>query len=318
MINLLVNNFYEFQHTEFDAVRAQGYEIDFIEKGQTADDLDLSQYEVGLIDGAFVRNNYARLDSLKVVHLSAAGFDTFPFETVAGSDLIVLSARGLYSKPMAEWVVLKALEIYRDARAFENQQNTKVWHWSGSAQCSEIYGKVVGTLGTGDVALEVLHKMNAFGATVIGLNTNGRSVEGFEKVCAVSELGSFLQECDIVVNCLPKTKQTIGLIRREQLMQMKPDAVLLNISRGEIIDESDLAQLLKEGHLRGAAFDCFSIEPLPEQSPLWDIPNFYITPHYSWITEGLKPRLLDLYIDNLTRYANGEPLLNRVDLSRGY
>jgi phosphoglycerate dehydrogenase-like enzyme len=131
-------------------------------------------------------------------------------------------------------------------------------------------------------------------------------------------LKSMIRECDFLVVTVPLTPETRGLIGAEELARMKDTAYLVDISRGGVVDHNSLIQSLKEGGIAGAALDVFPEEPLPEDSPLWKLPNVIISPHIAGVSPHYDQRAIDLFAENLQRYLNGEPLLNRVDLERGY
>ena len=127
-----------------------------------------------------------------------------------------------------------------------------------------------------------------------------------------------LAQCDAVVAAVPETPETVGMLDRAAIRAMRPGAFLCNVGRGSILDEAALAEALRDGHLRGAALDVASVEPLPADDPLWDAPNLYLSFHNASAPSALFRNLHRLLRDNLTRYLAGEPLRNEVDLARGY
>jgi phosphoglycerate dehydrogenase-like enzyme len=137
-------------------------------------------------------------------------------------------------------------------------------------------------------------------------------------VYGVDGLRAVLRASDYVVLIVPQTAETIGLLGAAELASMRPGAVLINIARGSVVDEPAMIEALRTGHLGGAALDVFATEPLPADSPLWDMPNVLITPHSMSTAITENERLTDLFADNLRRYVNGEPLRNVIDKVRGY
>ena len=133
-----------------------------------------------------------------------------------------------------------------------------------------------------------------------------------------SQLGEFLAQCGFVVVAVPLTAETHGMIGEEALCSMRPDALLVNIARGEVVQEEALLRALREGWIGGAALDAFQQEPLPSDHPFYGLDNVLITPHMAAMTRLYNERLTDLFIENLRRYLAGQELLNRVDTARGY
>src|SRR6185503_5019902 len=143
-------------------------------------------------------------------------------------------------------------------------------------------------------------------------------VDGVDALYGPDSLPELLGESDVVALCVPQTDETLGLLGRRELARMRPGAVLINIARGSVVDEPALIESLQSGHLGGAALDVFATEPLPAQSPLWDMPNVLVTPHSMSTALDENEWLVDLFCDNLRRYLAGQPLRNVFDRARGY
>ena len=153
------------------------------------------------------------------------------------------------------------------------------------------------------------------GKVIAVLGAEGDAVERFYPASALEEA---LAQADYVVIAAPRTTQSEHMIGARQLNAMKRDAVLVNISRGALVEEAALVEALRDGTIRGAGLDVFEEEPLPESSPLWDLPNVLVTPHISGVNPHYNSRLTELFRDNLARYLRGEPLRNLVIEERGY
>jgi phosphoglycerate dehydrogenase-like enzyme len=192
--------------------------------------------------------------------------------------------------------------------------------WSGRNRPREIAGSTLGLIGLGTIGREVARHASAFGMNVIATRERPEQgiPEGVHRVFASSEIEVVLEQSDFVVLAAPITTATRGLINRERLGRMKPDAYLINVGRGPLIVEAALIQALRDRKIAGAALDVFDIEPLPADSPLWDLENLLITPHTAGLTEKLWERQYALLADNLQRYRNHQPLLALVDKRRGY
>jgi phosphoglycerate dehydrogenase-like enzyme len=228
------------------------------------------------------------------------------------------TAGGLAATPIAEFVLAYMLMFSKGwPRLFRAQQE----HRYSRFMPRELYGKTVGVVGMGYIGAEVARLAKAFGCRVLGMRRSF-SARGPDEVAdeAVppSELDYLLRESDFVVIAAPLTPETRGLIGAAQLKQMKPTAHLINIARGGLIDEPALIEALRDGTIAGAGLDVFSREPLPPESELWDLENVILSPHVSGGTEIYNQRATRIFCDNLRRFLAGEPLVNIVDVERGY
>lgn len=256
------------------------------------------------------------LAALKWIQLTSMGFEQVPEEKATSRAITVTNNRGGYSIPMGEWVVLNILELIKNRKvAYENQAN-KEWHVDFSV--TEIYQKKVAFIGTGDIAQESVKRLQGFGVELLGVNTDGRKIQGFDQCFPIDELAKVLKQSEVVVITLPHTEQTQYLFDKSMLEKMKKDAYLINVSRGAVINEQDLIQHLEEGNLKGVALDVFEKEPLAKESKLWDFDRLVITAHNSWISEEIEQRRWELILENLKRFKAGDELRNVVELSKGY
>lgn len=246
--------------------------------------------------------------NLKLIQMTSSGLDHVPVEEIRQRGIHLCNARGVYSIPMAEWVMLKVLEIYKKTREFEARQRKGEWKQERSVE--ELYGKTVGIAGTGSIGTEVAKRMKAFGCRVLGLNTRGTAVPFFDQCYAATELNTFLSLCDVVVLTLPLTENTRHLLKEETLEIMREGAVLVNVSRGPVVEEVGLLQALEEGRLMGAALDVFDTEPLPPDHAFWHHPKVIATPHNSFLSTSVKNRMFQLAYDNIKGYLEKKPLTN--------
>lgn len=198
---------------------------------------------------------------------------------------------------------------------------------------AELRGSTVGVVGYGSIGRQVAHLVHAFGANVLATKRDLKSLEDegyqaedlgdpdgllFTRLYPPQALRSMLGECDYVAVCVPLTRRTIGMIGTEQFKAMKPEAFLVDVSRGGVVDTDALVKALNDGELAGAALDVFSVEPLPEDHPLWQMPNVIITPHIAGFSPEYNQRANEVFVENLKRYLEGETLLNLVDPEQGY
>jgi phosphoglycerate dehydrogenase-like enzyme len=192
--------------------------------------------------------------------------------------------------------------------------------WSGRRRPREVAGATLGLVGLGSIGREVARLASALGMRVIATRENPekRKPDGVERVYASTEIDSLLEQSDYVVLAAPTTSATTGMIDAERLLHMKPDGCLINVGRGPLVDELALVEALLQHRIGGAALDVFEQEPLPVDSPLWDVENLLLTPHTAGLTDKLWERHLVLISENLRRYLAHQPLLALVDKTKGY
>jgi D-2-hydroxyacid dehydrogenase (NADP+) len=256
--------------------------------------------------------------NLKWIQLTSAGADRLLQSGIVGTSVIVTTASGLHATPIGEYVLTVMLMFAKGAPRFLRAQLRREW---ARFMPSELYGKTVGIIGLGNIGGEVARLSKAFGCRVLAIRRSAvqrASDEHADEVLPPSGLPYLLRESDYVVLATPLTAETRGMIAGPQLRMMKPTAVLVNIARGPVVVEADLVRALSEGWIAGAALDVFEREPLPPDSPLWDLENVILTPHISGGTEIYNQRAVAIFTDNIRRFLTGQPLRNVVDPSRGY
>ncbi|MBC8077271.1 MAG: D-2-hydroxyacid dehydrogenase [Chloroflexales bacterium] len=256
--------------------------------------------------------------ALRWLHIPRAGVDSSLVQPVLERDIIITNSAGVHATPIAEWVLLFMLSHVKQVPALLRAQAERAWAGGGKLQLDELAGKTLLVIGMGQIGQAIATRATAFGVRVWGSSRSGRPVEGVERVVAGTQWRALLGEADFVVIAAPLTPETRTMFGAEELAAMKPTGYLINIARGEIIHEQALIDTLRTSSIAGAALDVFAQEPLPEESPLWALPNVFATPHISWNSPHVRPRTLALFLDNLRRFVAGEPLVNRVDKDAGY
>jgi len=265
---------------------------------------DVDDAEVILLAPRFgkqLRELLPRAKKLKWVHALAAGVETLPFDLLRGTDIIVTNSRRIYAEALGEFAVAAMLWFTKDLRRLVDQQRARKWE---PFTVERLDGKTAGIIGFGGIGEAVGRRAAAMGVKVTGVRRGG-DVE--------SALG-----CDFVVLCTPLTPETRGLITRERIAMMKQDAVLINVSRGAVVDEKALVDALRDRSIRGAALDVFEVEPLPESSPLWTMNHVLLSPHSADHTPDGHDVAMSFFLANLERFRRGEPLENVVDQTAGY
>lgn len=251
---------------------------------------------------------------LRWVQLTNAGSD--PILHLVSAGVVWTTAAGTTAGTIAESVIGSMLLFAKQYREVLDQQRRHEWT---RYVPSELTGATVGIVGLGHVGREVARRARSFGCRVIASRRSGGGLHAdVDELLSASALPRLLAESDYVVLTTALTAETRGLIDAEALRLMKPTAVLINVSRGAVVDEQALVDALRQGMIAGAALDVFAREPLPKDHPLWDLPNVVVTPHVSALSPLQQRRVTDLFILNLRRYLIGEPLENQVDPTRGY
>ena len=184
----------------------------------------------------------------------------------------------------------------------------------------ELYGKTIGFIGVGAVARETARKLRPFDVRIIGVKNTVEGVEHFDEIYGIDGLDSLLEQSDFVITLVPLTDETEKMIGKEQFRKMKQTAWFINVARGPVVDEQSLIKAVKEGWIAGAGLDVFEQEPLPENSPIWGLDNVILTPHIAGPTPHYMDRLMDLFIDNLEAFVEGdtEKMVNVIDYDKQY
>lgn len=265
--------------------------------------------------------------ALRWVQAHSAGVDSmirhplFLRAEQAGRPIALTTAAGVHGPNISEYVLMMMLAFaHRLPRAFEMKQRRAWRHDRMAFLPDELYGATVGIIGYGGIGREVARRCRAFGMRVLVMRHSARAAPAQPDVEFVprEDLRALLSASDYVVLAVPLSPGTWRMIDREAIACMKPNAVLVNIGRGDVVDEAALIDALAEKRIAGAALDVFQREPLPADSPLWRLDNVILTPHIAGITPKYDERAGALFAENLRRYIAGEPLLNRVDFARGY
>jgi len=273
-----------------------------------------------------------RAPHLSWVHSATSGVDRALTPASRARGLVVTNARGVFSRPIAEYVLMMILSVSRKLPQLLELQRERTWQPLEGAELRDV---TIGIVGLGSIGRAVGSLSTAFGCRVVAVRrraeagTSSATGEGDRDLAAFGELRldriggpetlpELLAESDFIVLAAPLTPETHEMINARTLAMVKPGAWLINVARGRLIDERALLRALRDGPLGGAVLDTFHDEPLPADSPFYDEPNVIVTPHTSWSSGRVLDRSVELFCDNLRRFATGEPLLNVVDPSAGY
>jgi phosphoglycerate dehydrogenase-like enzyme len=290
-----------------------------------ADDDAQTLAQIGEADAAFATrlrpDHVEAARRLRWVHSAAAGVGNMLFPAMIESPVQITNSRGIASAPIAEHVIALTLALLRDLPLAWQRQRERVWaqdEFTSRPPLRTLQGARVLIVGLGSIGAKTARLAAAFGAQVVGIRRHpGPPPEGVEAVVPPDRLRDELPRADVVVIAAPHTRETSHLIGARELALLKDGAVLVNVSRGKLIDEAALAQELEKGRIR-AGLDVVEHEPLATDSPLWDRPEALITPHVAGFFAEYWPATVSTFADNLRRFEKGEPLVNVVDKRAGY
>lgn len=247
---------------------------------------------------------------------TGAGVDSmFPLRDRA-DHIMVTNVRGMHGGLIADYVMAGVTMLNWDFRKFLRDQAERKWTVRSVTPLAD---KTLGVVGLGSIGATIARRAKSAGMTIVGSKLDvSVPVDGVDRLFGSDELKDLLPLCDFVVLAVPATRETLGLIGAAEIARMRRDAFLINIARGSVVVESDLISALQAGTVAGAMLDVFEREPLPQDSPLWDMPNVIVTPHTSGIPTNYMERAFEIVAENIERFLNGQPLKNLVDLRRGY
>ena len=312
----LPNHQVERLHREFPAVR-------FVSPPSREAVPDVLERADVVLGWAVRPENFARAGRLRWIHLTAAGVGAALFPALIESDVVMTNGRGLHSVAMAEHALGLMLSFARKLHLARDAQQGR--HWIQRELLLEpppflvLEGGTLVLVGFGRVGTEIAKRARAFGLRVIVIRRHPASpADPADEQWPPARLHQALALADWLVLAAPLTDQTQGMIGRAELSSMKPSAVLLNLGRGALVDESALIDALERGALGGAGLDVTAEEPLGEESALWRLPNVILTPHVSGLGPGLWERAVDQFAGNLHAFLEGRPLENVVDKRAGY
>ena len=253
---------------------------------------------------------YRSARKLRWVHALGTGVDGITDSPSLGKDVVVSSTRGIHGVPMSEMTIMVMLALSRDFPRTIHAQDRAEWaRWPARL----LDKKTVGILGIGLIAETFAPLCKAFGMNVIGISRTAREVDGIDRFCGRDELVQAVREMDYLVVLVPYTPETDGMVDAAVFKAMKPDAYLINVARGGVVDEDALIDALNSGEIAGAALDTFIHEPLPADHPLWRTPNTIITPHLGGFSDVYIDNALPQFETNLRAFLDGDTgrMINR-------
>lgn len=281
-----------------------------------AEAIDADALLIWNVRAGYLRRHWGEFTRLRWVHVGSAGVDRALFPEFAASNVTLTNSRHVFDEALAEYTLGLMLALSKDLQTTMSHQTEHRWVQRESETLS---GKSVVLVGVGPIARRTAQLAKVFGMSVTGVGRTARHGDpDFGDIGGPADVAALFADADYVVMVLPSTPETAGMIDATALRALKPTARLVNVGRGVTLDQDALVAALREGRLAGAALDVMTPEPLPNDSPLWDVPNLIISPHMSGDSAGWQQDIARLFMTNLERFRNGEPLLNVIDKQLGY
>ena len=316
MVQVLVN--FDLKKNHLRPLQEEFPSVSFIIEENLADNIEAVRSADIIVTFGFnfPEQVACQAESLKWVQALTAGVDNLPQVELQRKDIMVTTVKGIHGIPMAEHVMGFLLSFSRGLFTLRANQLQK--EWNRKVSVGEIYNKTLGVVGVGSIGQEISKRAKAFGMKTLGINNSGGPVDYVDQVMTLDQLPSLLKESDYVVVTLPLTPATYQLFKEEQFKLMKKEGYFLNLARGNVVDENALIKALENKEIAGAALDVFSTEPLPEDSPLWEMENVIITPHLAAISPQYNKRAMEVFRKNLRLYLENKELINVMDWKKGY
>jgi phosphoglycerate dehydrogenase-like enzyme len=256
-----------------------------------------------IMNSQLAKLDIAKFYKLKWIQLLMAGYDNVDVDSLKNKGIMLSNARDIFSISIAEDVFSKILFFNRNTAYYLESMKNK--QWIPIKKEPEIFNSTISILGTGSIGQEVAKRMKAFGVKkILGYRQTSANVPFFDEIhTGNSGLDYVIKEADYLILALPLNKSTYHIINKEKISLMKPEAVLINVARGDIIEQDDLIKALKDKAIRGAGLDVTSPEPLPFESELWNLDNVFITPHNASSSPYMKERLYKMTVMNLELFT---------------
>ncbi len=301
-MNLLIAGNIKFTKEELLAIRNYGYDITINEKENASYIPNAQEYDLVICNFLFVNHDIKLFKKLKAVQLLSAGLDRIPMNYARKHNIDVRNAKGVYSIPIAEFVVMTTLEIYKNSFMF--YENQKKHRWEKIRDLDELSSKTICIFGTGNVGTEIAKHFTVFTDNIIGVDIKPLDNNFFDKIYGVDGVEEALKRSDVIILTLPLTDKTFHMFDEDLFQHFKDDAVLINVARGGLIDEIALKRQLDSGKFKSVVLDVFDKEPLDENYWGWSADRVRIIPHNSFVSKNNEYRLKKQIMENLKDWAS--------------
>lgn len=303
--------------SQVSRIQAVSDSVDVVRADSPGEALELMP-EIDVVFGRFDHDMFLRGERLRWVQVTSAGVDDMMYPDFVGSDVVMTSAKGIVGVHLADHAMALLLALTRGIAwavrhpSWDQREATRDMSW-------ELLGSTMGIVGLGGTGREVAARALGFGMRVIAVDPMDVDLpDGVEYCRKMDGLYDLFEASDVVAICAPLTPETEGMFDRAAFSRMQSHAILVNVTRGPIMDEEALIEALENGSIGGAGLDVVPEEPMPDDHPLWKFDNVVITPHSAGGSPHRMDRSVDLFCDNLTRLLAGEPLTSVIDKSKGY
>ncbi|MBO4839172.1 MAG: D-2-hydroxyacid dehydrogenase [Lachnospiraceae bacterium] len=298
-MKLLVTGSLGATEKDLEALAALGHEI-VLHPDERVPVEDPERFDGAVCNSLFHYTTHEGFTNLRYLQITSAGYDRVPMDWVRARGITVHNANGVYSPAMAEWTIMRILELLKHVpQGFRNQlaaRHKKDWKWQ------ELTGKNVLLAGFGAYGREIAKRLKPFGARLTVVNRSLKEDANVDEFCTLDKFPELLPQADILILALAHSPQTHHILDDAALQSMKPGSYLINAARGGLIDEPALLRALQEGPLAGAALDVYETEPLAPESPLWTLENVLLSPHNSFVGDHDHERMMQVVIGNLKAF----------------
>jgi phosphoglycerate dehydrogenase-like enzyme len=265
---------------------------------------------------AWLRDAFPTAAKLRWVQSASDGVDGLLFPELASSEVVVTNARGVFDDPIAEWAIAAIVAFTTGLQTSIVDQGAG--RWTDGRRRDPVAGRHLVVVGPGPIGRATALRARALGMTVEAVGRAARTDEVFGSVTGPDGFHEALGRADHVLDALPLTAATTAIFDAKAFAAMRPTAFFVNVGRGRTVDEDALIDAVRDGTIAGAALDVFVEEPLPDDSPLWSMPQVVVSPHVSGDLHGWEETVVRVFVDNLRRFVAGEPLRNQVDAEAGF
>ena len=262
---------------------------------------------------------FPHFPNIKWIQSSSAGMDRHMYPALRQSDVLLTNAAGLYGTHVADQAFALLLGLARGIHESVRNQDKHQWGGARTMPMIEIDGVKIGIVGMGGIGMQMAKRAKGFDMHVIGVDAyRTDKPDNVDELLPMDQLSNVMSQVDVVMIACPLTEETRGLINKDNLSVMQPTAFFINVARGPIVNEPDLIEILQAGKIAAAGLDVTEVEPLQEDSPLWDLNNVIISPHSAGGSQHRARRITEFFLDNLARYLKGEELKNVVNKQLGF
>ncbi len=294
-MNILLTGAWKNAKENIEKIEEMGHQVKFLQFEKDELPCDYEWVEGCVCNGLFLHHKMNLFKNLKWVQLTSAGSDRVPMDYAKEQGIQVNAARGVYSVPIAEHVLMCVLTLLRQYTFFSKNQEQRIWEKNRSLR--ELASMTVGIIGCGSVGMECAKRFKGFDVRLVGFDVECRTNDTFDEMIEMEDFSNRVHEMDVVVLTVPLVPSTVHLINSETIAQMKDGVILVNVSRGGVVDTNAL--IANKDKFSGIILDVFEEEPLESDSPLWTMGNVIITPHNSFVGDGNDKRLDGLVMEGI-------------------